>query len=562
MLLTFGKRRFEFFERQVLSKEMIMSKFRSVFSVYLTASLMVLGLLSQAEAQGVRNERNVRDVLRSLNSKVDDFRFSIEGEFGREDSVSPDEENDFNDDLQNFDDSLKRFDDKFQRRRENADDVTDVLSAAKRINDFVNARRFGSAAQKDWASVRTLLERLASNYQVAWNWKDGVSNDDLYPNRTNNYPTTRSNSSLSYGLTGTYKLDSARSENPRDIAESAIRDGNVQNNSNAQSDLENKLQAPDQVMIDVRGNQVTLASSNAPQISFVADGRDRTENLGNGKTLRVRSTLRGQELTVASLGGDTDYTVIFASIDGGKTLRVTRRITTDYLRQTVFAESIYEKTDSVARFETNPNYDNGTYSSNDPQDNRTNYPNNYPTTRAGRTGDFIVPSGTILTGILEKDIDTKVSQNNDRFELVVQAPNQYRGAIIEGYISGVNRSGKVSGRSQITFNFERIRMSNGQTYEFAGFLQNVTDENGRTVEVDTEGVARGNSQTKETVKRGGIGAGVGAIIGAIAGGAKGAAIGAIIGGGAGAGSVIVQGKDDLQLRAGSSVTVQSSAPNR
>ena len=539
-----------------------MSKFRSVFSVYLMAGLMVFGLLSQAEAQGVRNERNVRDILRSLNSKVDDFRLSIDNEFS-EGSISGDEENDFNDDLQNFEDSLKQFDDKFQRRRENADDVTSVLSSAKRINDFANARRFRSTAQRDWANVRTLLDRLASNYQVAWNWKDGVSNDDLYPNPTNNYPTTRANSTLSYGLTGTYKFDGARSENPRDIAESAIRDGNVQNNTNAQSDLENKLQAPDQVMIDVRGaNQVTLASSNAPQITFVADGRDRTENLGNGKTLRVRSTLRGQELTVASLGGDTDYTVIFASIDGGKALRVTRRITTDYLRQTVFAESIYEKTDSVARFETNPNYDNGTYSSNEPQDNRTNYPNNYPTTRTGRTGDFIVPSGTILTGILEKDIDTNVSQNNDRFELVVQAPNQYRGAIIEGYISGVNRSGKVSGRSQITFNFERIRMSNGQTYEFAGVLQNVTDENGRTVKVDTEGVARGDSQTKETVKRGGIGAGVGAIIGAIAGGAKGAAIGAIIGGGAGAGSVIVQGKDDLQLRAGSSVTVQASSPNR
>jgi hypothetical protein len=64
------------------------------------------------------------------------------------------------------------------------------------------------------------------------------------------------------------------------------------------------------------------------------------------------------------------------------------------------------------------------------------------------------------------------------------------------------------------------------------------------------------------VKRGGIGAGVGAIIGAIAGGAKGAAIGAIIGGGAGAGSVVLQGKDDLQLKAGSSVTVQASSPNR
>jgi len=536
-----------------------MSRFKSVFPIYLAVGLLMFGFATaQANAQGIRNERNVRDTLRSLNSKIDDFRYSLDNEV----SLSRDEEAEIKDELGDFETSLNQFEDKFQRRRENADDATNVLSAAKVINDSLKAKRFGDAAQKDWTSIRGLLERLASNYQLAWNWDNENQQDPTYFPNTTNTSSTRSNSALSYGLTGTYKLDTARSENTRGIAESAIRNGNVQNNRDAQSDLEGKLETPEQVMIDVRGSSITLASSNAAQITFVADGRDRTENLSNGKTLRVRSTLRGQELTVSSLGGDTDYTITFVSIENGKALRVTRRITTDYLRQTVFAESIYEKTDSVARFETNPNGNDGDYSSNDPQGNRTNYPSNNPTTRPGRTGDFIVPNGTILTALLEKDIDTKVSQNNDRFELVVQAPNQYRGAIIEGYISGVNRSGKVSGRSQITFNFERIRLSNGQTCDFAGFLQSATDENGKPVKIDAEGTAKGDSQTKETVKRGGIGAGVGAIIGAIAGGGKGAAIGAIIGGSAGAGLVIVQGKDDLQLKAGSSITVQASSPNR
>ena len=75
----------------------------------------------------------------------------------------------------------------------------------------------------------------------------------------------------------------------------------------------------------------------------------------------------------------------------------------------------------------------------------------------------------------------------------------------------------------------------------------IKDQNGKPVKVDTEGTAKGDSQTKETAKRGGIGAGLGAVIGAVAGGGKGAAIGAIIGGGAGAGSVIAQGRDDIQL---------------
>ena len=536
-----------------------MNRLRNSFPVYLVIGLAMFGFASETSAQTTRNERNVRDVVRSLNSKIDDFKYTLGNEFSRN-SVSRDEETQVNNNLRDFEKSLDQFEVKFQRRRENAEDVTNVLASAKVINNLLNGKRFGLPIDRDWTSIRGLLERLASNYQVFWNWDSENQQDPNYFPNTTNTSSTRPNSSFNNGLTGTYKLDTARSENTRDIAESAIRNsGNVQSNPDAQSDLEDKLKAPEQVTIDVRGNQVTLASSNAPQLTFTADGRDRTENLGSGKTLRVRSTLRGQELTVSSLGGETDYTVVFASIDSGKALRVTRRITTDYLRQTVFAESVYEKTDSSARLGNTPTDNaNGDYSSNDPQDNRTGY----PTVGTGRAGNFIVPNGTILTGVLEKDIDTKVSQNRDRFELVVQSPNQYRGAIIEGYISGVNRSGKISGRSQINFNFERIRLSNGQTYEFAGFLQSVTDENGRSVKVDTEGGAQGDNQTTETVKRGGIGAGIGAIIGAIAGGGKGAAIGAIIGGSAGAGSVIVQGKDDLQLKAGSSVTVQASAPSR
>ena len=540
-----------------------MNRLNGIFSVFLMFGFVVFGFVAPTNAQGVRNERSVRDSLRSLNSKLDDFKYSLDNEPGRN-STSRDDENEINDNVQSFEKSLDAFSGKLDRRRENADDVRNVLTAAQTVNDFLNAKRFSSLTQKNWTEIRNLLNRLASNYQVSWNWNGGGNNQN-YPtgNSTGgNYPTT-SNSNYSNVLTGTYRLDATRSDNTRDIAERAVKDGNAQNNTNAQTELENKLQSPEQIIIEVRGNQITLASSNASQLTFTADGRDRTENTADGRTIRVRATLRGQELTVSSLGGENDYTVVFGSIDNGRALRVTRRVTTDYLRQTVFAESVYEKTDQTARFENNPNYDdNGTYSSNDPQDNRTSNSGNYPTVKNGRTGDYIVPNGTIVSGILEKDIDTKVSQNNDRFEMVVQSPNEFRGAIVEGYITGVNRSGKVSGRSQVTFNFERIRLSNGRVYDFNGFLQGVTDENGKVVKVDTEGTARGDNQTTETVKRGGIGAGIGAIIGAIAGGGKGAAIGAILGGGAGAGSVVLQGKDDLQLKAGSTITVQTSSPVR
>jgi hypothetical protein len=300
-------------------------------------------------------------------------------------------------------------------------------------------------------------------------------------------------------------------------------------------------------------------------VTIIADGSEKTET-SNGRTIRLKASLRGDELTVSSLGGETDYTIIFTSQDGGNSMKVTRRITTEYLNETVFAESVYTKTEQVAGLGIDPANlpSTGGYSSNDPNDRNSNSGGNLPnpTMSQPRVGEFLIPNGTVVTASLENMIDTKVSQNNDRFKLTVQSPMEYRGAVIEGYITGVGRSGRVSGSSNITFTFESITLRDGKRYDFAGSLQGIKDQYGKAVKVDTEGTAKSDSQTKETAKRGGIGAGVGAIIGAIAGGGKGAVLGAIIGGGAGAGSVYATGREDLKLMQGSTLTIQSSSPIR
>jgi hypothetical protein len=184
----------------------------------------------------------------------------------------------------------------------------------------------------------------------------------------------RSNSAVGYGLTGTYRLDQSRSEDTRSIAENAVRNGNIAKDRNAQSDLENKLQAPDEITIEVRGSQITLASSNASQITFTADGRDRTENLSNGKTLRVRSILRGQELTVSSLGGDT----ITPSLSS-RLKTATRCASRAALRPNICAKQFSPKASmkkSIRRrdSETIPVTATTRIQSNDQQDEQSDYP--------------------------------------------------------------------------------------------------------------------------------------------------------------------------------------------
>ena len=402
-------------------------------------------------------------------------------------------------------------------------------------------------------------------------------------------------------ISGTYDLDRDVSDRVDDV----VADVNVADNQ--RQDLVDKLDAPDQIAIDLRGTQVTLATTKAQPVTFTADGRDKTETDGNGRTIRLRATLSGDRLILSSIGGDTDYTITFTSSDNGQVLKVSRRITTDYLNQTVFAESTYNKTDSVARlgipangggnngnsggsYPDNNNgtgsngnnngsttYDpNGGYSDNDQNgtisnggsnnssNGNTNGGNNNgrPSAVYVKPGNYVVADGTMLTGVLDNELNTKVSQNNDRFRMTVQSPDEYRGAVIDGYVSGINRSGKVAGASTISLNFEKITLKNGQSYDFAATLRGVTDATGKIINIDNEGTIKGDSQTVNTAKRGGVGAGIGALIGAIVGGGKGAAIGAIIGGGAGAGSVAVQDRKDVQITKGSTVSIQAAAPSR
>src|SRR5262249_46018865 len=132
------------------------------------------------------------------------------------------------------------------------------------------------------------------------------------------------------------------------------------------------------------------------------------------------------------------------------------------------------------------------------------------------------------------------------------------GAVIEGTVQKSDRSGRLSGRAEMVFDFQQIRLPNGDVRNFAGYIEQVRTPNGDQMRVDNEGsVKDASKQTSKTTTRAGIGAAVGAILGGIVGGGKGAVLGAVLGGGAGAGSVILQGRDDLDLPSGTEFTLTS-----
>jgi hypothetical protein len=387
------------------------------------------------------------------------------------------------------------------------------------------------ATESTWTNLRSDLDQLASAFNLAWNWSNvpGIPDGDNSSRRD---------------LTGTFRLNSSQGDDARRAVDAATRNLSLSDRQRIYDALLRRLDPPSMLAIDRRGRTVTIVSTRAPQINFTADGREQVESTPNGRQVRVRADLTGDTLTITRTGERAnDFTVTFNPTDNGRQLLVTRTLYSDRINQPVRVRTYYDRVSDVAQLNI--------------------YDTNREDTNIGgsaSTGGFIVVNGTEVVGVLNNDLTTQNVREGERFTMTVRSPGQYEGATIEGHVTTVSRGGRVSGRSEMNLDFDSIRLRNGQSYNFAGILESVRTPNGDVVNVDNEGAVRDSDQTKTTVTRTAIGTAVGAIIGAIAGGGKGAAIGAVIGAGAGAGSVYVQGRNDLQLQAGTEITVRATGP--
>jgi hypothetical protein len=484
------------------------------------------------------NDLQMQQLLRRIETRTDAFRSSINQQMNQSNSGSldttsrADRVDEFLRDFQAATISLR---DRFNNRQAVEGDVQEVLNRASSIDRFMSSRHPGGMAERDWSDLRSDLNLLADAYNVSWSWEDRA-----------NVPSSGQGNLSASRLTATYRLDVTRSGRATDAIDQAMRGLANEDQERVRNSLARRLESPEMLAIDRRGRTITLASSSAPPVSFEADGREQVEQRPNGRTVRTTATLSGDQLIVSSIGDrGSDYEVTFDLIENGRALRVTRRLYSERLAQPVTVQSFYNRTSDVARLDL--------YSG--PRDTQT---------MGGRPrADFAIPDGTRLFAVLNDDLTTRRAGQVDRFTMTVTSPSQYNGSIIEGYVTSVNRSGRVSGRAEMSLEFERIRLRDGNSYSFAGYIEGGRTPGGEVVSVDSEGRVRDtNSQTQSTVTRTAIGAAVGALIGAVAAGGTGAAIGAGVGAGAGAGSVFIQGRDDLDLMRGTEFTVRASAPRQ
>jgi hypothetical protein len=161
--------------------------------------------------------------------------------------------------------------------------------------------------------------------------------------------------------------------------------------------------------------------------------------------------------------------------------------------------------------------------------------------------DVTIPAGTTLNVKLLSNLASNTSHIEDAVKGSITRPVVVDGTTalpdgtsISGSVTQVSESGRVKGRASIGFKFDRLSVGS-ETHRI------------QTATVTREAAA----DKKSDVKKGGIGAGLGAVVGGVIGGGKGAAIGAVAGG---AGTVMATKGDEIELPAGTVVTVHLQEP--
>jgi len=136
---------------------------------------IVNGLDVQAQPQPNRNNtRQVGNMLQRLERSSSRFRSSLNVSLVQTSVDQTKPQNDISAFQHGFDLAIEHLRDQFTRRLAVPSDVESVLQKASPINSFISQNTLNPRVKKDWASVRTNLNTLASAYGVGWRWNQLV----------------------------------------------------------------------------------------------------------------------------------------------------------------------------------------------------------------------------------------------------------------------------------------------------------------------------------------------------------------------------------------------------
>jgi len=158
----------------------------------------------------------------------------------------------------------------------------------------------------------------------------------------------------------------------------------------------------------------------------------------------------------------------------------------------------------------------------------------------------VIPAGTRLPLELRTSLSTASSQPGDVVVAVLRDDLRGEGRVLapagselRGRVTTCVRAGKVKGRARLVVRFDQVSLR-GRAHELSATAIDITAASSKKRDVGLVG--------------GGVGAG--ALIGGLAAGRKGLGVGALLGGAAGGGAVLATRGREVELPAGTSLTVR------
>jgi hypothetical protein len=175
----------------------------------------------------------------------------------------------------------------------------------------------------------------------------------------------------------------------------------------------------------------------------------------------------------------------------------------------------------------------------------------------------IVPAGTIIPVIVTTRINTKNAKDGDgvygKTAFPITVDNKIvipEGSSVRGRISEVKRPGRVTGKAELTLNFQTLVLPSGITLEIYTSLAGTSGAG----EKKGEATVAGDSSKGEDAKTVGTAAGEGALIGVIANRGTGAAVGGAGGAAVGAAAVLLGRGKDLVIEPGTTIEMVLDRP--
>lgn len=178
---------------------------------------------------------------------------------------------------------------------------------------------------------------------------------------------------------------------------------------------------------------------------------------------------------------------------------------------------------------------------------------------------YTLPRNQYFRLRMNQTLNSRVARVGDRFQTTVVTPVYASGvevvpagSVVEGRVASVNPARTRGREGQIGLQFDTVVLPDGTRVGLDGSLTELQDSRAGTV--DSENEVSGNSSEKRNIGYIGGGTVGGAVLGGAIGGGKGAGIGAIIGAGAGVAGVMLQKGNEVELRSGTEIGMNTTQP--